>query len=220
MKNSFRILVLAQDASIRDLVADILSPHFEISTACDVLQATDHIGSRPHHMLILDPHLPVVDGVEYVRIIRHFAEYDSLSSLALSSYPPHIQQLGNHIQGALAEPFVISDLLSLVHTTLERTSENNGPDDRPGGSALPGGDNSSPNPLGPATGASMLKAVVFCAWAQALVHRSLVLTDRASIAMHSAFNSRNRSRVIRSAARSARESRTRLFAAPLGFSPN
>lgn len=65
------ILVTDDDAAFRDTVRDILQPRgFRLLTAADGEETLRIVNSQPVHLLLLDMHMPRLNGLETARRIR------------------------------------------------------------------------------------------------------------------------------------------------------
>lgn len=65
------ILVTDDDAAFRDTVRNILQPRgFRLLTAADGEETLRIVNSQPVHLLLLDMHMPRLNGLETARRIR------------------------------------------------------------------------------------------------------------------------------------------------------
>ncbi len=184
METHFRVLALANDPAIRDLLTDVLASRFPMSQASNVLEAADLIGYEHPGLLVIDLDLPVMTGIEFVQILRRFSEYDSLPVLALSTSPFLLSQLGPLAQAAIVEPFSVQDLMQKVQLLVRPTNDTDGPGGPPDDPNQANHDNNRAGGWQTASG-PMLKALVYAAWSRALVQRSHQLWEKSDALWHS-----------------------------------
>jgi CheY-like chemotaxis protein len=72
------ILVVDDDPDVRRLYAAVLEPRFTVLTAANGKEALDRLRAARADLLIVDVHMPVMDGTELVRIVRSDAVLDRL----------------------------------------------------------------------------------------------------------------------------------------------
>jgi len=72
------ILVVDDDPAIRDLYAAYLEPRFDVAAAEDGRQALELLHDRRIDLVIVDVHMPVMNGAELVRAIRNDPELEAL----------------------------------------------------------------------------------------------------------------------------------------------
>jgi signal transduction histidine kinase/ActR/RegA family two-component response regulator len=71
-----RILVTDDNALNRRIIRMMLAPHgCEITEAANGQEALDHLAAQTFDLVLLDAHMPVMDGVEAIRRIRTSHEY-------------------------------------------------------------------------------------------------------------------------------------------------
>ncbi len=106
-----KVLLLAQDSSLREFVRDALADQYEVTVAVDCLEAADLLREQTYSLLIVDPVLPVMDGGEFLHILRSLAEFSPLPVVALiDSVKPDPQFQALDIQRFLAKPFPVEQL--------------------------------------------------------------------------------------------------------------
>jgi CheY-like chemotaxis protein len=110
-----RILLVEDNDSTRLLYERILVDHVVTST-----DSADHtfemLDSEPFDLVILDMHLPTVQGLDILRSMRSFPEYASVPVVAISSddrLREHAQDIG--IQQWITKPIKVEDLINAVN---------------------------------------------------------------------------------------------------------
>ncbi len=116
---SHRVLVVEDDAPIRELIQDVLTEEgFTVVTAEDgarAIQILQQLRPLEDHFcaIFLDLMLPRVAGIDVLRYLRQRSA--SVPVVAMSASREHLAQAvieGAHV--AVAKPFEIEDLLALV----------------------------------------------------------------------------------------------------------
>ena len=110
------VLVVEDDPDIRELLADFLGEEgYPVVTASDGLEGLGVLShlDRPG-LVLLDMRMPVVDGREFVSILRDRGALGSLSVFLISA-------LGDRpipgTQGVIPKPIDLTDLLAVVRRT-------------------------------------------------------------------------------------------------------
>ncbi len=120
MARRSRILIVAHDEAIRELMQDILSERFDTSVAEDVLKGTDLLLGDHHDLVIVEDSLPVLSGREYMDLLEASADFPSLPVLIVSAAleleekckaKPH--------RGFLRKPFALDQLSEQVQRLLQ-----------------------------------------------------------------------------------------------------
>lgn len=113
-----RILVVDDEASIRDLLRDVLEgAGFEVDTAPDAAAALAQVRDTIYEGAILDFNLPDMDGVMLHREIRQLDTDLAERTLFISGLVQSDDNLGYYVASAggfLSKPFDIHEILSSV----------------------------------------------------------------------------------------------------------
>ncbi len=115
------ILVVDDDDTFRALVQDALSTDYQVSTASDCIEATDLLNEQNFSLLIIDLFLPVVDGAEFIRMLRVDHKFNDLPILVVTAYlwdNQVSQSLG--VGGILRKPFSLDELARAVAELIRR----------------------------------------------------------------------------------------------------
>ncbi len=117
MPNRPSILVLDDDVSACELLQDALWEDYQVYPASNALDAADLLHLQRVDLLIVDLHLPILDGVQFIRLVRDEPHLRQMPILAVTAYPEFIRHLdGTHVEALLRKPF---DLLDLQLTVKE-----------------------------------------------------------------------------------------------------
>jgi CheY-like chemotaxis protein len=79
------ILVVDDDADVRDLYSAYLSAHFETVTAANGKEALEVLRARRVDLAVVDVHMPVMNGAELVRAIREDPALQALPIIVQTS---------------------------------------------------------------------------------------------------------------------------------------
>ncbi len=110
-----RILVLDDDILILELVRDVLSASYAVTTELDARRGLDRLYCEQFDLLILDLGMPLLDGKEVIRRVRARPSCARIPILVISAY----DELRNRIdlaevQGVLGKPFAIDKLQKMI----------------------------------------------------------------------------------------------------------
>jgi CheY-like chemotaxis protein len=110
------ILVVDDDAAIRDVVADILEmSDYHVKTASNGAEALEHIRGDQPAAVLLDLMMPVMDGWEFLRRCRSERSCAQVPVVVMSAAHDAAlaaDQFG--AQGYLTKPFDMDTVLELV----------------------------------------------------------------------------------------------------------
>ena len=106
------ILVIDDDASIRDLYATILRGEgYRVETAIDGQDGLNQLGCGPD-LIMLDLMMPFMDGSEFLRRLRRLAQHERTPVLVLSAHFAGATFTG--AQSVMQKPFDMDVLLGRV----------------------------------------------------------------------------------------------------------
>ncbi len=121
-----RILVVDDDPSILEVVADILrDSNYHVETATNGAEALEKVVAAPPDAVMLDLMMPVMDGWTFVARCRGSAVCAHVPIAVMSAAreaPKMAEQLG--AQACITKPFEIATLLR----TVEELSDSSGGD--------------------------------------------------------------------------------------------
>jgi CheY-like chemotaxis protein len=111
------ILIVDDDAAIRDVVSDILEmSDYSVKTACNGAEALDTIRADPPVAVLLDLMMPIMNGWEF---LREYQEEEvptgRVPVVIMSAAQDASKVVGNlGAQAFLAKPFEIETILAIV----------------------------------------------------------------------------------------------------------
>ncbi len=117
MANALDILVVEEDEQICQLIHDALSSDYTVLTAYSSLEAVDLLTQRCFALLIVDLYLPVLSGLEFIKLLRK--NLIPTPVIALSTLPG-VEDLVEHqlVQTVLPQPFGLASLEQAVAGSL------------------------------------------------------------------------------------------------------
>lgn len=116
------ILIVDDEAPIRELVSDILHQHgYRVLVAKDGVEAVS-TAQRDHPvMVILDFMMPGMDGVEVCRILKQGRTTSQIKVILLtviSDWDTRQRALAAGADGYMTKPFPLDDLLNMIEGLL------------------------------------------------------------------------------------------------------
>jgi len=114
------ILIVDDDPAIRNVVADILEmSDYSVRMATNGIEALQELRAYPPAVVLLDLMMPVMDGWEFLRQIKHNAIQVPVAVMSAARDAGNVSdELG--AQAFLPKPFELDDVL-LVVDRLART---------------------------------------------------------------------------------------------------
>ena len=116
-----RVLVVDDNADLREYVASLLAPTCDVVTAADGLVALAAARANPPDIVISDVMMPNLDGLGLVRELRAEKSTASVPVILLSARAGEeaaVEGLGSGSDDYLAKPFSARELLARVRTHL------------------------------------------------------------------------------------------------------
>lgn len=112
---SMDILVIDDEEVIRNLFKDILSEEgHNIITANNGMEGIDRIKEKSFHIIFMDIHMPVMNGLDTLKVIRDIKP--EMVVVIMDSYPDRLveeaQRIGAHM--CIHKPFEIQEIISIV----------------------------------------------------------------------------------------------------------
>ena len=117
------VLVVEDDAALRGLLIQVFQAEgHDVHAVGDGRQALHAVAQRSPDVIVLDRHLPVMDGEEFARIYR--ALPPPHAPLVLLTGHRHLAAAGARIgaAAAVAKPFDLDDLLATVGSVIRDRS--------------------------------------------------------------------------------------------------
>jgi two-component system chemotaxis response regulator CheY len=121
--SALRILVVDDDESIRAVVQELLiSEGYEVRVAPHGLVALRLIEETPPDLILLDLLMPIMDGREFAQAYRALPGPHAPIILLTATFDSEASALLMSADGYLDKPFLVEELLELLHQTLERAA--------------------------------------------------------------------------------------------------
>ncbi len=119
-----RILVIDDDESILDLIQDLFSPTYQVTTARNGIEGLELLQRDRFDLLILDLGLSGLSGVEVIQHIRTQGPARTIPILVLSAYHDLRQRLeGSGATSFMTKPFLLEQLERRVADLLRPRAE-------------------------------------------------------------------------------------------------
>lgn len=123
-----RVLVVDDNADLRDYLVTLLSPLYEVETAADGFAAIEAVATRRPTLVLSDVMMPRLDGFGLIRALRNDRSWKSIPIILLSARADEESTLAAfeaHADDFLAKPFSARELLARVraHTELAMQRE-------------------------------------------------------------------------------------------------
>ena len=129
---SIRVLVVDDDAAIRDLLETVLRKDgYEVTTLEDPTRADAEVRAGKFHLCLLDIMMPGQDGVETLRKIRKVDK--DLAVVMVTGYPSldtAVQAMKLDALDYLRKPFTVEDLRTVVERVLKKKGLSRTPEEQ------------------------------------------------------------------------------------------
>ncbi|KAG9302548.1 hypothetical protein G9A89_007252 [Geosiphon pyriformis] len=122
-KGRFKVLIVEDNADMRDYLINILKPEFEIFCACDGLHALriiNNVEFKPN-LVLSDVMMPNMNGIELLKILRSDPSTQSIPFILLSARAGEEASLEGLRKGAddyLIKPFNSRELIARVRANI------------------------------------------------------------------------------------------------------
>jgi excisionase family DNA binding protein len=115
-----RIMVVDDEASIRDLLAKTLAlAEYEVDSAPDGRAALERIRLRPYDLLMTDLKMPQLDGLSLIREVRRLQpEIPIVIITGYSTEASAIEAINLGVTGYLTKPFRVPKVLAVAAKAL------------------------------------------------------------------------------------------------------
>lgn len=121
--NNLLILVVEDDASVRNLIGTTLKTHgYDYITATNGENAVMQASSHNPDVVLLDLGLPDIDGVDVIKKIRTWSEMPIIVISARTEDKDKIDALDAGADDYLTKPFSVEELLARIRVTERRLS--------------------------------------------------------------------------------------------------
>ena len=127
--NKLLILIVEDDASVRNLITTTLKTHdYRFLTAVNGQNALMEASSHNPDIILLDLGLPDMDGIEVIKKIRTWSNLPIIVISARSEDTDKIDALDAGADDYLTKPFSVEELLARLRVTQRRLAMVNGGD--------------------------------------------------------------------------------------------
>lgn len=115
-----RVLVVDDEASIRDLLAKTLAlAEYDVETAPDATTALSRVRASEYDLLIADLRMPGMDGLTLIRQVKRIrAELPIVIITGFSSEASAIEAVNLNVAGYLRKPFRVPEVLAAAAKAL------------------------------------------------------------------------------------------------------
>lgn len=121
--NNLLILVVEDDAPVRNLIGTTLKTHgYDYITATNGENAVMQASSNNPNVVLLDLGLPDIDGVDVIKKIRTWSEMPIIVISARAEDQDKIDALDAGADDYLTKPFSVQELLARIRITERRLS--------------------------------------------------------------------------------------------------
>ena len=121
-----KVLVVDDEAQIRNVLNDVLGEDFEIKSAANGREGIDIAKSWHPQLILMDVMMPEMDGMtacEHLRKEETTRHIPVLMLTALNSSQDRVKAFNLGVDDFIPKPFEIDELLSRVKSKLRRTKE-------------------------------------------------------------------------------------------------
>jgi len=121
IENKIRILIVEDDGEINKLLANVLNKEgYIVESVFDGYAAILKFKENIYNLVLLDIMLPVIDGIEVLRIIRQESRVPILIMSAKGDETDRIVGLGIGADDYIIKPFSVAELVARVKSHLRR----------------------------------------------------------------------------------------------------
>jgi DNA-binding response OmpR family regulator len=118
-----RVLIIDDDAKMRDLVADILRMYkFEALAAANAEEGLQAAALHRPDLILCDVILPDSDGIQTAKALKASPTTSEIPVVLMTGYP-YMQRYNNGQWKLLLKPFSLTELLDTVRATLKLNPE-------------------------------------------------------------------------------------------------
>ncbi len=114
-----KILIIDDDDKFLEMMQDFLLDQYDVAVAEDIFDGSNLLLGDRFDMLILDIRMPVVDGIEYLKMLDAKPEYAKMPILVVSGEPDLAEKVTPAYNRAyLAKPFHSDELYGKINHLL------------------------------------------------------------------------------------------------------
>ncbi|MEZ6065760.1 MAG: response regulator [Planctomycetaceae bacterium] len=121
-KHRFRLLIADDDRGVRETLVDMLQPDFGTITVESGEEALEVVEHEEVHLLLLDVHMPILTGLDALRVVRHRrAELPCILMSADWTAPLRLEAIESQATAVLDKPMTRRQLVATITIALEET---------------------------------------------------------------------------------------------------
>lgn len=120
--NDHTILLVEDNTELLTLMANLLSPHFNVKTAINGEKAQRIIQKTPLDVIVTDVMMPVMDGIELTKWLKNNDDFSQLPVIMLTAKTQSDDRNEAYSIGAddyITKPFVLNDLLIRIENIIK-----------------------------------------------------------------------------------------------------
>ncbi len=114
-----KVLIIDDDDKFLELMQDFMLDRYDVAVAEDIFDGSNLLLSEHFDLLILDIRMPVVDGIEYLKMLDTKPEFAKMPILVVSGEPDLHEKVAPASNRAyLAKPFHSDQLFQSIDQLL------------------------------------------------------------------------------------------------------
>ncbi len=114
-----RVLIIDDDDQFLEMMQDFLLDDYDVAVAEDIFDGSNLLLGEHFDLLILDIRMPVVDGIEYLKMLDKKPEFSNMPILVVSGEPDLAEKVASASNRAyLAKPFHAEQLYERINRLL------------------------------------------------------------------------------------------------------
>ncbi len=115
------ILIVDDDASVLQLIEDVLSADYAVEAVSNPLEALDRAQREHYDLALIDLGMPQLDGIELIRRLRSQPGTREMPIIALSAFDQLRQRVSNvQVDAVVSKPFAIETLEDTITRLLKQ----------------------------------------------------------------------------------------------------
>jgi len=115
-----KVLLVDDEVRLLESCAILLGDHFRVITAPDAMEALERLGSEHIDCIVLDIVMPLMDGLEFLQVIRTSGHKVPVIIVTGNSCLQYAEQCADlNVSGYINKPYKIDDLVRRIKNVLE-----------------------------------------------------------------------------------------------------
>jgi CheY-like chemotaxis protein/anti-sigma regulatory factor (Ser/Thr protein kinase) len=127
-KDTSTVLVVDDNADMRQHIQSLLAKHFNVITAVNGLEALHKIRSEKPSLVVSDIMMPIMDGIQLLKAIKEDKEHGSMPIILLTARAGEESKIEGYQTGAddyLVKPFSSKELVARVKAQIKIVKKRN-----------------------------------------------------------------------------------------------